>query len=60
MFRRRSPNLPGALARSRSAPHSFAEFYEQTSAGILRFFVRETGEGHRALDLTAETFAKAC
>ena len=59
MFKRRSPNPSGSLARSRSSPHSFAEFYEQTSSGILRFFVRETGDGHRALDLTAETFAKA-
>jgi RNA polymerase sigma factor (sigma-70 family) len=59
MFGRRSGNLPGPLARSRFSSESFAEFYERLSPVVLGFFVRETGDGHRALDLTAETFAKA-
>jgi RNA polymerase sigma-70 factor (ECF subfamily) len=49
----------GLLARSRSIPDAFADFYEHTYPAVLRFFARETREPHRALDLTAETFAKA-
>jgi RNA polymerase sigma factor (sigma-70 family) len=47
------------LARSRASPHAFADFYEQLSPQVLRFFVKRTGDPHRAVDLTAETFAKA-
>jgi RNA polymerase sigma factor (sigma-70 family) len=47
------------LARSRASPHAFADFYEQLSPQVLRFFVRRTGDPHRAVDLTAETFARA-
>jgi RNA polymerase sigma factor (sigma-70 family) len=58
--RRRSvARVPGLLARSRSSSNTFAEFYEQMSQPVLRFFVRQTRDGHRAFDLTAETFAKA-
>jgi RNA polymerase sigma factor (sigma-70 family) len=51
--------LPGLLARSRASPHAFADFYEQLSPQVLRFFVRRIGDPHRAVDLTAETFARA-
>jgi RNA polymerase sigma factor (sigma-70 family) len=47
------------LARSRASPHEFADFYEQLSPQVLRFFVRRTDDPHRAVDLTAETFARA-
>jgi RNA polymerase sigma-70 factor (ECF subfamily) len=49
----------GLLALARKSPDAFAEFYEQMSPAVLRYFARETGEPHRAFDLTAETFAKA-
>jgi RNA polymerase sigma factor (sigma-70 family) len=52
-------SLPGMLARSRASPRMFADFYEQTSPGVLRFFARRTDDGQTAFDLTAETFAKA-
>jgi RNA polymerase sigma factor (sigma-70 family) len=51
--------LPGLLARSRASPHAFADFYEQLAPQVLRFFARRTGDPHRAVDLTAETFARA-
>jgi RNA polymerase sigma-70 factor (ECF subfamily) len=51
--------LSALLARSRSSPRAFADFYEQLSPQVLRFFATRTGDSHRALDLTAETFAKA-
>jgi RNA polymerase sigma-70 factor (ECF subfamily) len=56
---RRSWRRGGSLARSRSAPDSFAEFYEELSPSVLRFFARETRDPQAAFDLTAETFAKA-
>jgi RNA polymerase sigma factor (sigma-70 family) len=57
--RRFATVLPGLLARSQASPHAFADFYEQMSPQVLRFFVRRTGDPHRAVDLTAETFARA-
>ena len=57
--RRSGRGLPGLLARSRASPHAFGDFYEQLSPQVLRFFVRRTGDPHRAVDLTAETFARA-
>jgi Sigma-70 region 2 len=57
--RRFAVSLPGLLARSRASPHAFGDFYEQMSPQVLRFFVRRTGDPHRAVDLTAETFARA-
>jgi RNA polymerase sigma factor (sigma-70 family) len=57
--RRFGRGLPGLLARSRASPHEFADFYEQMSPQVLRFFVRRMGDPHRAVDLTAETFARA-
>jgi RNA polymerase sigma-70 factor (ECF subfamily) len=59
MLKARLANVHGLLARSRSSPYTFAEFYEEMAPGVLRFFVGETRDGHRAHDLTAETFAKA-
>jgi RNA polymerase sigma-70 factor (ECF subfamily) len=57
--RRLSGLVPGLLARSRSVPESFADFYERMSPQVLRFFVRETSDRQVAFDLTAATFAKA-
>jgi RNA polymerase sigma-70 factor (ECF subfamily) len=57
--RRLTAGLSTLLARSRSSPHAFAGFYEQISPQVLRFFATRTRDPHRALDLTAETFAKA-
>jgi RNA polymerase sigma factor (sigma-70 family) len=57
--RRLAAGLPGLLARSRASPHEFADFYEQLSPQVLRFFAMRTREPHRAFDLTAETFVKA-
>ena len=57
--RRSGRGLPGLLARSRASPHAFADFYEQLSPQVLRFFAARTGDPHRAVDLTAETFARA-
>jgi RNA polymerase sigma-70 factor (ECF subfamily) len=51
--------LPGLLARSRASPHAFADFYEQMSPQVLCFFATRTKDPQRAVDLTAETFAKA-
>jgi RNA polymerase sigma-70 factor (ECF subfamily) len=50
---------PGVLARSRSSPNAFADFYEQMSPTVLRFFARQTRDGQAAFDLVAETFSKA-
>ena len=58
-WRRSGRGLPGLLARSRASPHAFADFYEQLSPQVLRFFAARTGDPHRAVDLTAETFARA-
>jgi RNA polymerase sigma-70 factor (ECF subfamily) len=60
-FRRSRVDLgePGALARSRNSPNAFAEFYEQMSPSVLRFFARQTRDGQVAFDLVAETFSKA-
>jgi len=57
--RRRAAGVPSLLARSRASPRAFAEFYEQLSPQVLRFFATRTRDPQRAFDLTAETFAKA-
>jgi RNA polymerase sigma-70 factor, ECF subfamily len=57
--RRGSDGRLGMLARSRQSTGPFEEFYAQTSRPVLRYFARETRDPHRALDLMAETFAKA-
>lgn len=38
---------------------TFAELYERHADDVLRYFVRRTGCGQTAADLTAETFAQA-
>jgi RNA polymerase sigma factor (sigma-70 family) len=38
---------------------AFEAFYREHARGVLRFFVRLTGDPHVSLDLTAETFARA-
>lgn len=47
------------LRRSRDDADAFAEFYEAYSDRVLRFVGRRVLDGEIALDLTAETFAKA-
>jgi RNA polymerase sigma-70 factor (ECF subfamily) len=56
---RLTDGVAGLLARSRSSPDEFADFYEQTSAQVLCFFVTRTDDPQRAIDLTHETFMKA-
>ena len=51
--------VAGLLARSRASPDAFADFYEQMAPQVLCFFATRTSEPQRAVDLTAETFAKA-
>jgi RNA polymerase sigma-70 factor (ECF subfamily) len=52
-------SAPSALARSRTSPQHFADFYDAMAPAVLRFFAARTQNGERAFDLTAETFAKA-
>ena len=40
-------------------PEGFGLFYRRQERAVLGFFVRTTGRGDLALDLTAETFARA-
>jgi RNA polymerase sigma factor (sigma-70 family) len=47
------------LALVAQAPDAFALFYRRHVAGVLAYFRRRTGEAELALDLTAETFARA-
>jgi RNA polymerase sigma factor (sigma-70 family) len=42
-----------------SDPEGFGLFYRRNERVVLGFFVRATGRGDLALDLTAETFARA-
>jgi RNA polymerase sigma-70 factor (ECF subfamily) len=55
---RRSTKLT-ALARARTEPAAFAGFYDAEARGLVRFFARRLIDGEAALDLTAETFARA-
>jgi RNA polymerase sigma-70 factor (ECF subfamily) len=59
MFRRFRQARPGLLARSRTTPRLFADFYEDMAPSVFAFFRRETQDEQRALELTAETFAVA-
>jgi RNA polymerase sigma-70 factor (ECF subfamily) len=54
-----TPGRLGMLARSRSSPRAFADFYEETSPSVLRFFAGQTHDSQAAFDLLAETFSKA-
>lgn len=47
------------LARSRSDPNAFADFYSAYAERVLRFMVRRLLDVEIALDLMSETFAKA-
>jgi len=47
------------LRGSASDPEGFGLFYRRHERVVLGFFVRTTGRGDLALDLTAETFARA-
>ncbi len=49
----------GALLRSRESPEAFAAYYDAHRAVLLRYFTGRTRNLQVALDLTAETFAKA-
>lgn len=49
----------GILARSRTSPKAFADFYEEMSPTVLRFFARQTRDPQAAFELMAEAFAKA-
>ncbi len=44
---------------SRRNPEAFGAFYVELAPSVLRFFARQTRQAQVALDLTAETFAKA-
>jgi RNA polymerase sigma factor (sigma-70 family) len=47
------------LLSGTSDPEGFAEFYRRHERVMLGFFVRATGRGELAVDLAAETFARA-
>src|ERR1700690_2618924 len=47
------------LREPASDPEGFGVFYRRHERVVLGFFVRATGRGDLALDLTAETFARA-
>lgn len=47
------------LARSRSKPEDFADFYDHFAPSVLAYFMRRTGNGQVAYDLMAKTFAEA-
>lgn len=47
------------LTRSKRDPRAFGDFYRQHAAAIARYFARRVIDAEAALDLTAETFAKA-
>jgi RNA polymerase sigma-70 factor, ECF subfamily len=57
--RRLTPSPLGLSARSQAPTRIFADFYDQMSPSVLRFFARQMDDGNAALDLTAETFSKA-
>ena len=47
------------LRAARTDPHAFRELYERHAEGIYRFQLARTRNADAALDLTAETFARA-
>jgi RNA polymerase sigma factor (sigma-70 family) len=47
------------ISRSVVDPNAFSDLYDRHAEALLRFFVRRTGCGQTAADLTAETFAQA-
>jgi len=56
---RRAGRAHRRFASARGAEAAFADFYDTMAPSVLRFFAKRTHDGERALDLTAETFAKA-
>lgn len=49
----------GLLARSRTSPKLFGDFYEDMSPVVLRYFARHTRNPQVAFDLMAVTFSNA-
>jgi RNA polymerase sigma factor (sigma-70 family) len=47
------------LERTAREPQAFGVFYRRHVGAVLAFFRRRTGDSQLALDLTAETFARA-
>src|SRR6266550_940898 len=47
------------LQAADSDPEAFGAFYRRHERVVLGFFVRTTGRGELAVDLAAETFARA-
>ena len=47
------------LEHAAHEPEAFGAFYRRHVGGVLAFFRRRTGDSQLALDLTAETFARA-
>jgi len=47
------------LGRAAGEPQAFGVFYRRHVGAVLAFFRRRTGDPQLALDLTAETFARA-
>jgi RNA polymerase sigma-70 factor (ECF subfamily) len=57
---RQGSDPEGGSARSAAVhPESFARFYEELEPRVLRYFRHRTKELQDAMDLTAETFARA-
>ena len=51
--------VTAALLGSKEHSWCFADVYDELSPAVLRFFARRCRESELAVDLTAETFAKA-
>ncbi len=49
----------GPLARSSASTRAFADFYEEHSPDVLRYFARQTRDAQAAFDLMEETFCRA-
>jgi RNA polymerase sigma-70 factor (ECF subfamily) len=47
------------LLAARTDPHAFRELYDRHADGVYRFQLSRTRDAEAALDLTAETFARA-
>jgi DNA-directed RNA polymerase specialized sigma24 family protein len=47
------------LHRRKRPGDAFGQFYDRHVASVLAYFRRRTGDGELAMDLTAETFARA-
>jgi DNA-directed RNA polymerase specialized sigma24 family protein len=47
------------LHRRKRPGDAFGQFYDRHVASVLAYFRRRTGDAELAMDLTAETFARA-